>query len=79
MHRDFLGKYSQEAKISKMLLQNIYHTLLHDSSAAEYSFEAHCQVDERVAKAVIEIDDSEIILDLRWANGNRQWSVFDEF
>ena len=77
MRRDFLDKYNHLAKISKMFLRNIYRTLLQDCSAAEYSSEA--DVDERVAKAVVELDDPDIVLDLRKLNGKPNSTMFDEF
>ena len=46
-------------------------------SAAKYASEA--QVDECVAKAVIQIGDPEIILDFRQANGNPHCGSFDKF
>ena len=57
MHREFLDKYNHLLKISKMVLCIIYlyHTLLQDGSAAQFSSEA--AVDEHVAKAVLQLDD----------------------
>ena len=46
-----------------MVLRNMYKMLLHDRSSASNSSEKG--VDERVAKAILEMDDPEIILDLR--------------
>lgn len=60
-----------------MVLRNMYNTLLHDSSSASNSFEKG--VDERVAKAILEMDDPEIILDLRQSNGHLQSTKFDSF
>ena len=77
MRRDFLNKYSCLAKISKMVLRNIYRTLLQDHAAAEYVSEA--QVDERVANAVLQLDDTEIVLDLRKMNGKPNSTIFDKF
>jgi len=77
MRREFLSKYSQLVKVPKMVLRNIYRTLLQDCSSAEYASEA--QVDERVAKAVVELDDPEIIMDLRQMNGNPKATTFDVF
>ena len=37
------------------------------------------EVDEQVAKAMIELDDPEVILDLRKCNGNPKSSLFDPF
>ncbi len=74
MRREFLDKYSHLAKISKMVLRNIYRTLLQDSSSAQYSSEA--AVDERVAKAVLQLDDPQMVMDLRRMNGK---PIFDAF
>ena len=77
MRREFLNRYSCLVKVPKMVLRNIYRTLLQDCSAAEYASEA--QVDERVAKAVVQLDDPEIIMDLRKLNGNPNSTTFDPF
>lgn len=77
MRRDFLMKYNRLAKIPKFVLRNIYRTLLNDGTSAACSAEA--QVDERVAQAVIDLDDPEIVLDLRQMNGKVQSSLFDVF
>ena len=63
MRRDFLQKYSQRVSIPKCLLRNMYRTLLNDGSAAITSDQA--AVDERVAQALLEVDDPDIIIDLR--------------
>ena len=70
-------KYNRLAKIPKSVLRNIYRTLLNDSTTATCSAEA--KVDEQVAEAVIDLDDSEIVLDLRRMNGKVQNSQFDDF
>ena len=74
MRHDFLSRYNLVADIAKMMLRNIFHTLLQDSSAAEYALQA--EVDEHVAKAVLRFDDPELVLDLRRANGNPQSAFF---
>ena len=77
MRREFLDKYNHLAKISKMIRRNIYRTLLQDGSAAQYSSEA--AVDERVAKAVLQLDDPQIVMDLRRMNGKPNSTIFDAF
>ena len=77
MRREFLDHYTTLANVSPMVLRNIYKTLLHDSSSASNSFEKG--VDERVAKAILEMDDPDIILDLRQTNGHVESSRFDSF
>ena len=77
MRREFLDHYTTLANVSPMVLRNIYKTLLHDSSSASNSFEKG--VDERVAKAILEMDDPGIILDLRQTNGHVESSRFDSF
>lgn len=77
MRQDFLDRYSRIAKISKCLLRNIYRNLLDDGSSASCSHET--EVDERVAKAVMEIDDPSIVMDLRSLNGKPTSSKFDAF
>ena len=59
------------------MLRNIYRTLLNDGSSASCSAEA--QVDEWVAQAVVNLDDPELVLDLRRMNGKAQSSLFDAF
>ena len=49
MHQEFLEKYSRLAKVSKMLLQNIYCTLRSDQASA--SSLAESEVDKRVGKS----------------------------
>ena len=46
-------------------------------SSASNSFEKG--VDERVAKAILEMDDPDIILDLRQTNGHVESSRFDSY
>ena len=77
MRHEFLGKYRRLAKIPTMVLRNIYRLLTNDSSSAEYSSQA--QVDERVARALLDLDDPEILLDLRRCNGKPNTTLFDVF
>ena len=72
-----MSLYSHVAKIPKMLLRNIYRTLLNDEAASSSATVA--KIDERVAQAVISINDPDIVLDLRKANGNPNSSTFDRF
>ncbi len=60
MRQEFLSRYSRIVKAPLMVLRNIYRTLLQDSTSS-----VQAEVDERVAKAVIELNDPEVILDLR--------------
>ena len=53
----------------------MYKSLVHDSSAASSAVEQ--KIDDRVAEAILELQDPEII-DLRRLNGKVQ-STFDEF
>ena len=77
MRNDFLSSYHHLAKAPKMVLRNIYRTLLQDSSSAASSAEAI--VDERVAKAIIDFDDPEIVFDLRNTNGRPHCDLYDPF
>lgn len=74
MRQDFLSCYRRIARAPPMVLRNMYRTLLHDSTCS-----AQPEVDERVAKAVLELDDPEVLLDLRKSNGNPKTSLFDSF
>ena len=71
MRQVFLNHYSLIAKTTPMVLRNIYRTLLHDSTSS-----VQAEVDERVAKAAIKLDDTKVILDLRKSNGNTKSSLF---
>ena len=75
--KEFMSHYSRVAKIPKMLLRNIYRTLLNDEAASSSATVA--KIDERVAQAVISINDPDIVLDLRKANGNPKSTTFDRF
>ena len=77
MRHDFLQKYNRLVKTPKSVLRNIYRTLLNDGSQTSCSVEA--EVDERVAKAVVNLDDPEIVLDLRSTNGKPNSTRFDQF
>jgi hypothetical protein len=74
MRQEFLNHYRRIAKTTPMILRNIYRTLLQDSTSP-----VQAEVDERVAKAVIKLDDPEVILDLQKSNGNPKSSLFDSF
>ena len=77
MRHDFLEKYCRLAKIPKMILHNIYRTLLEDQSSA--SCRAESEVNERLAQALIEMSDTDITLDLQGMNGSAKSSKFDKF
>ena len=77
MRQDFLVKYNRLAKILKSVLHNIYRTLLNDGACASCSAEA--QVDVHIARAVANLDDSEIVLDLNRMKGPARSSLFDTF
>ena len=50
---------------------------MQDGSAAQFSPEA--AVDEHVAKAVLQLDDPQIVVDLRRMNGKPNSTIFDTF
>lgn len=77
MRSDFLHRYDRIAKIPKYILRHAYRTLISDASAASCTAEA--KLDERVAAAILEVNDPEIILDLRHSNGQVDGSHFDPF
>ena len=60
-----------------MVLRNIHCTLLGDCSSAEYLSEA--RVDERVTRALLDVSDPDIVLDLRRSNGKPNNTIFDSF
>ena len=77
MRQDFLERYRRIAKVPNMVLRNIHRKLLGNCSSAEHSSEA--KVDERVAQALLDINDPDIVLDLRRSNGKPDRSIFDKF
>ena len=77
MRSEFLQKYNRLAKTPKFILRNIYRTLVSDGSLASSSAEA--EVDQCVAKAIVDLNDPEIVLDLRSMNGKVKSSHFDAF
>ena len=76
MRRDFLIQYSEFVKAPTCVLRHMFKELVRDSSAAVPTIEQ--KVDERVAEAIIELQDPEIIMDLRKNNGKVQ-SSFEDF
>ena len=77
MRHEFLEKYCYLAKVPKMVLHNLYHTLLEDQFSASCSAES--EVNERVAWALIEMSDTDIILDLRKTNVSAKCTKFEKF
>ena len=77
MRYDFFEKYCRLAKFPKMVLRNIYRTLLGDQSSASCAAEG--QVDERLSQAMIDMNDTDIVLDLRSTNGSAKSTKFDKF
>ena len=75
--RDFIDKYQHFVTPSKSILLHIYQALTEDSSTALTAL--HRAVDERVAKAILEIEAPEIILDLQKLNGSHTATHFDDF
>lgn len=62
VRKEFLDRYYWLAKTSKSVLRNVYKSLTGDCSAA--TSEAEKATDERVAEALFQLDDAEIIYDL---------------
>lgn len=61
MRKDFLSQYRQLLKAPVGILHYMFKQLVHDSSAASSIVE---QADyERVAKAIVELEDPEIIIE----------------
>ena len=77
MQTDFLDKYSRLSKAPKSVLRNIYKSLVGDASSSNCVAEK--EIDERVSKALLDLDDTEIIMDLREMNGNPKSTKFDAF
>ena len=70
----FLDKYRQFVKLPTMVLRRIYRTLLGDCSSAEYASEVI--VDERVTRALLDINDPDLVLDLGRSNGKPNFDTF---
>ena len=81
LRKEFLDKYTHLALKtslkSKSVLHNIFRTLVHDDSAASSHIEA--AVDDRLAKYLLNLDDPDIVLDMRKLNGRPFSSKFDMF
>ena len=77
MRNEFIDRYHYAARISKSILRCIYNDITEDSSSVP-SLAQRC-VDERVAKAVLSIENPGIIPDLRSLNGNPKSTLFDGF
>ena len=71
MRSEFLDTYthlsSRVSSNSKAVLRNIFRTLVQDESAPTTVAEE--QIDERVAKCLLDMDDPDIITDMRKMNG----------
>ena len=77
MRKDFISRYNQFVKAPISVLRHMFKELVHDSSAAASGIEQ--KVDERVAEALVrDLQDPEIIIDLRRNNGKVQ-SSFEDF
>ena len=81
VRREFLDKYTHLAEKtslkSKNVLRNIFRSLVHDESAPSSHVEA--EVNDRLAKYLLDMDDPDIVLDLRKLNGKPSSSKFDVF
>ncbi len=80
MRKEFIQRYARLNSHSKAILRNIYKFLTGDSSCSRSAAEK--EVDERVAKPAeeaFELDEPEILLDLRQLNGKPNATVFDKF
>ena len=77
MKRQFVLKYSHITRPSKAVLRQMYRELVHDSSSARTSNEA--EVEERVARALLDANETDLIPDLRKLNGKPNSSTFDTF
>ena len=83
MQRDFIQRYyrlNKERPQSKAVLRNTYKFLTGDSSSSRSAAEK--EVDEQVTKLAeeaFEMDEPEVLLDLRKLNGKPYSTVFDKF
>ena len=77
IRKDFLDQYNRLSKTPKYVLHNIYKSLVGDASSSNCVVEK--EIDERVSKALIDLDDPNIVLDLREMNGNPKCNAFEAF
>ena len=77
MRRQFISKYGRLKNSSKAVLRQVYQELMRDSCAARTAAEA--EIDNRVAAALLDVNDPDVILDLRKLNGRPKSDVFDDF
>ena len=74
-----MDKYQQYVSHSKTILYHIYQALADDASSAPTPLGLKQELDESVAKAILETDAPELILDQRKLIGNPQATHFDDF
>lgn len=74
IRNEFMDKYTRLVKVPKYILRSMYKTLVNDGSC-----EAENDIDCRVSRALIDLDDPDIILDMRQLNGNARNTQFDAF
>jgi hypothetical protein len=78
VRKEFFDKYTHLASLkSKSVLRNIFRSLVNDESAPSSHVEA--EVDGRLAKFLLDMNDPDIVLDLRKLNGKPSLSKFDAF
>lgn len=83
MRQDFIQWYTRlngAKSHSKAILRNMYKSLTGDSSCSRSA--AETEVDDRVAKLAeeaFELDEPDILLDLRGLNGKPNATAFDKF
>ena len=84
MRRDFIQRYARLSnvvgKTSKAVLRNMYKFLTDDCSSSRTATEK--EVDSRIyeiAEEVFELDEPEILIDMRRMNGKPNSSMFNEF
>ena len=76
MRKDFVSKYRRFVKAPIGVLRHLYKDLIHDCSAASTAHEL--AMEERIAQVIMELEDQEIILDLRKDNG-KVGSSYEDF
>ena len=77
MRSDFLNKFNRICKTSKAVLRNMFKTMVEDNSSSNCAAEK--KVDDNVAESLFDLDDPQIVLDLRALNGNPKSTKFDIF
>ena len=77
MHKDFIDKYRNATTAPPSVFCFLYQDLTYDCSAPETA--KHSKKQDEICKFLTEVDEPNLLLDLRTLNGNPSSTKFDEF